>query len=303
MKRVAVIDLGTNLFNLLIAAVEPTKFDVLFHTKSGVAIGMGGINNGIITNDAIQRAIQTLKEFKQHCDTYQVDEIKAFGTSAIRDAKNNQEFCAFIHQETGIEVQIIDGLQEAQLIYQGVKWTYDFSEPTVVVDIGGGSTEFIVANQTGMQTAFSLNIGISRIFQQLTLSDPLTPEDIATIENWLEKHSEGKLKSIACSTVVGASGTFETLYQIQYQQEFPKSFECIEMTMDNISEILEEIIHSTLHERQLNTLIPPIRQIMMAIAGVKIRWILKQLNAQKFFISPNSLKEGALYSASNLKKT
>src|SRR5690606_29361721 len=93
----------------------------------------------------------------------------------------------------GIAVRIISGLEEAELIYQGVRWSYDFFKPGVIMDIGGGSTEFIEADRNGLKQALSLDIGVSRMYQQLDLSDPFTSTDIEKITRWLEEQSQGKL--------------------------------------------------------------------------------------------------------------
>ncbi len=294
MKKIAVIDLGTNTFNLLIAVVEEHSFRTLFHTKIGVALGMGGINEKRITNESMERAIQALESFKLKCDEFRVDEIRAFGTSAIRDAKNKKQFCQAVKEKIDIQIQIISGLQEAQLIYNGVKWSYDFYKPAIIMDIGGGSTEFILANKNGVQNALSLNIGVSRMYQQLQLNDPLSKDDIITIENWLEQNSEGKLDNLNCKILIGSSGTFETLHEVYFKQKFPNSNECTPMSINELKEVLENIINSTLEERKQNAFIIPIRQIMIPIAAVKINWIIKKFGIEELLISPYSLKEGAL---------
>lgn len=294
MNKIAVIDLGTNTFNLLIAVVEADSFRSLYHTKIGVALGMGGINEKKLAEDSIERALDALKIFKSKCNEFEVDEIRAFGTSAIRDAKNGTEFCALVLNKLGINIRIISGLEEAQLIYQGVKWSYDYAQPAMIMDIGGGSTEFILADKNGVQKAISLDIGVSRMYQQLQLNDPISPEDIQTIENWLEEYSEGKLDGIQCDILIGSSGTFETLHEVYFQQSFPETKDCISMSVDELRNVLNRIMRSTLEERKQNPFIIPIRQIMIPIASVKINWVLKKLGVRQLLISPCSLKEGAL---------
>lgn len=295
MNKIAVIDLGTNTFNLLIASVGKTGFNTLYHTKLGVALGMGGINEQRISEDAIERAITALRSYKQKCDEFEVNEIRAFGTSAIRDAKNGEEFCELVQSKLGIAIRVISGMQEAQLIYQGVKWSYDYTQPAMIMDIGGGSTEFILADKTGVQKAVSLNIGVSRMYQELKLGNPVTDIDIQIIESWLEKHSEGKLEDIQCDILIGSSGTFETLHEVYFQQKFPDSKNCIPMSIEELKSVLEHVIQSTLEEREQNPFIIPIRQIMIPIASVKINWILKKIGVKQLLISPYSLKEGALF--------
>ena len=189
---------------------------------------------------------------------------------------------------------MISGIEEAQLIYQGVKWSYDFANPSLIIDIGGGSTEFILADSDGVKNALSLNIGVSRIYQELELNDPLSTDDIQTIENWLETHANGALDDFKSTILVGASGTFETLYQAHHNQDYPESSDCIPMEMDELTGILTTLIESSLDERKKNPFIIPIRQLMMPITAVKIKWLINKLKVQNFYISPHSLKEGGL---------
>ncbi len=292
--RVAVIDLGTNTFNLLIAELNSVNFDVLHSDKVGVAIGMGGINENRISDDAWERSLNALISFKRVCDSYDVIQIRAIGTSAIRSASNSSEYIASVYKETGINIEIVSGLEEAALVYDGVRWFYDFKKPAVIMDIGGGSTEFISANEFGVLKAMSIDIGVSRIYQSLDLSDPFSESDIENIENWLEKHAAGQLDDIHSDLLIGASGTFETFYELQHKIKFPSSLEVIPLKREDLEKSIDSIISSTLKERELNEFIVSIRTKMAPIAAVKTRWVMNKLNVKDILISPCSLKEGAL---------
>ena len=295
-KRIAVIDLGTNTFNLLIADVSSDQIDVIHSEKDGVALGMGGLNDGVITADAILRALKTMSHFSKMCDVHYVDEIRAFGTSAIRDAINGKDFVQMIEKETGIHVDIISGEQEAMFIFEGVKWTYDFNETSLVMDVGGGSTEFIFANEAGVMDLISLNIGVSRIFQELNLNDPLSKEDCNKVEQWIEDRSQNFLDNRSCETLVGSSGCFETFYEMIFRKSFPSMTEAIELPINQLEEVLDKIIASSQEERDINPHIIPIRRKMAPIAAVKTRWVLRKLGIKKMIVSPCSLKEGVLQS-------
>lgn len=293
-KRVAVIDLGTNTFNLLIADVFTRNFQSVYSEKEGVALGMGGINKGIIAPDAFERGVNALVKFKQICQEYQVDEIRAFGTSALRGAENTEDFMLEIEARTGVRIAIISGEEEALLIYKGVLWSYDFSERAIIMDIGGGSTEFIIADHSGIEEKISLDIGVSRIFQELKLNDPLSNKDIEKIENWLEEHSMGFFKNKQCDVLVGASGSFETFHEMIHKQRFPSGTASREIPMVELHYILNWIIASDQSERDHHPFIIPIRRKMAPIAAVKTRWVMNQLLVRKVIVSPCSLKEGGL---------
>lgn len=292
--RKAIIDLGTNTFNLLIAEVSEGTFQILHSEKDGVAIGMGGINENTIAPASWDRAIKTLMKFKKVCSEHNVTSIRAIGTSALRSANNAQGFVDEVGFCTGINIEIISGLEEAAMIYDGVCWSYDFSKEGVIMDIGGGSTEFVWANNQGIINALSLDIGVSRMYQSLTLSDPLTQEDIFLIEQWLEEKVNGALDNKNCDLLIGASGTFETFYELHFQRPFTSKLEALKIEKSDLEAIIQEIIDSTLLEREQNEFIIPIRKKMAPIAAVKTRWVMKKLGVKEILISPCSLKEGGL---------
>ena len=292
--NLAVIDLGTNTFNLLIADVIDDHFEILHSAKEGVSIGMGGINKRVIATDAFERGLKCLVNFKIKCNEFKVERIIAFGTSAIRDAENSIDFITAVKVATGIEIKVITGEIEAELIYKGVSWSYDFSEPAVIMDIGGGSTEFIFADKNGISNLVSLNIGLLRIFQEFTFSDPMTKEDIVTVRNWLDEKAgnyfEGKKEKI----LIGASGTFETFYEMLYNKDIKDEVAMIELPFERFIQVIEEIILSSEAQRDTNERIIAIRKKMAPIAAVKVQWIIEKLGVEKVFISTCSLKEGAL---------
>ncbi|MGC6434005.1 MAG: hypothetical protein ACON4M_07405 [Crocinitomicaceae bacterium] len=293
----AIIDLGTNTFNLLIAKVDHNQLSIIHSEKSGASIGMGGINNNILTEKAISRAVNSLTHFKKVCNEYNVNEIKAFGTSAIRDAKNNKEFCSIVKNKIGLDIIIIDGQKEAELIFDGVSKTISNDE-FIIMDIGGGSTEFIFVKDNSIKEAKSFNIGISRIYQYFSkLSDPLTTSDVIKIEDWLERNTNSYFTSKYAHTLVGASGTFETFYELINNVSFPtNTSKSIQLDINQINKILENLIFSSKEERFQNEYLIPIRKLMAPIAAVKTRWVLKQMKIKKIYVSPYSLKEGALFS-------
>lgn len=294
MIRKAIIDLGTNTFNLLIADVGVDCFHLVHSEKEGVALGMGGINKNFITPDAISRAINALNHFLDVCKQYQVEKLTAIGTSAIRDASNAPNFIDEVEQKLGVQIQVVSGLQEAELIYQGVKWSYPFNESATIMDIGGGSTEFVFATKNGICELVSLNIGVSRIYQQFKCSDPFSATDVSNILEWLECQSNGFFDDKRAHILVGASGSFETFYELTHSSTFPSNQKAIEIPFESLCTSLNQVIYSTQQERNQNDWIIPIRKKMAPIAAIKTQWIVNKLNVKRVFVSPYSLKEGAL---------
>lgn len=292
--RVGVIDLGTNTFNLLVADLHATGFDIVHNSKEGVALGMGGINEGLISEEAKQRAFDAFEKFQRICADLSVSTIIGVGTSAVRDAQNNLEFIHEIQDRFGIEIEVVDGLEEAKLIYQGVSWSYEFDKTSLIMDIGGGSTEFIRIEEGKELEFFSANIGVSRAIQLFDLKDPLSLEDQEQLVAWFEKNSDGFKHFGACEVLVGASGSFETFYEMVHEKEFPKSLENIRLSREEVMKTLNWIIGSTFEERENHPFIIPIRRKMAPIAALKTKWIIEKFGIREIVISPCSLKEGVL---------
>lgn len=292
--RIAVIDLGTNTFNLLIAEVNATDFVTLFSTKIGVALGRGGINNKMITPDAIERALEAIDIYTEKANEYGVEKIKAIGTSAIRDAANAHELVNAIYYRFQLRVEVIDGMLEANYIYAGVSWTYQPKSSAIIMDIGGGSTEFIRCTAEGFKQACSLNIGVSRAIQLFKLSDPLTDGDKMNLISWFDTFAAPLADFESCNTLIGASGSFETFYEMMHKCAFPETHEAVTIDMDSFMDELNWLIDSTLDEREKHPYIIPIRRRMAPVAALKTKWIIDKFQLKEVVISPCSLKEGVL---------
>jgi exopolyphosphatase/guanosine-5'-triphosphate,3'-diphosphate pyrophosphatase len=291
--RKAVIDLGTNTFNLLIAELIEGKWRRIHSEKDGVALGMGGINQKIITEDAILRAEKALSHFKTIAESFGVSEIRAIGTSAIRDAKNQTEFVERIKKDVGVEIVVISGNEEADFIYKGVAKTIDFEVPSLIMDIGGGSTEFILVDSHGIQEKISLNIGVSRMLQLFSCDDPIRPEQVLELNQWLEEQAAGFFNNLNVSRLIGASGSFETFYELIHNTTIPSLDAAIELPFTSFYVELDRLIYSTQAERDINPWIVPIRKKMAPYAAVKTKWVIDKLGITETYLSPYSLKEGA----------
>ena len=290
----AVIDIGTNTFNLLIANRSKSGLTIIESHKVAVSLGMGGINEGVLADDAIQRALDAFEKFRGILLNYPVVQPILIATSAVRDAKNATEFTAAIFDRFAWSVTVVSGMKEAELIYKGVGLCYDFKEHTLIMDIGGGSTEFIEANNGGICSEVSLNIGVSRLYQGFSVNDPFTAKDVQQIESFLDERSMGFFSDKSIPALLGSSGTFETFYELMYKKPFPKSNKIVELGLESFTKMLDELIYSSLAERNKNEFIIPIRKKMAPFAAVKTRWVLRKIKPKRILISPFSLKEGVL---------
>lgn len=293
----AVIDMGTNTFNLLIGQIKDDKLEVLFKKKHPVLLGMGGINEGVLCPEAIVRAKDALIDFKSECEKFRSESIIGIGTSAMRSVSNAQEIVTFA-EEIGIPIEIISGKEEAELIYQGVRWLVHPKDNGIIMDIGGGSTEFIVFQNDELIHSESLDIGVSRIYQQLGKPTDFTQEHF----EWMAKFFENSKPQFFTSTVrnlYGASGSFETLYEVIEKKRYNEQAKLQEMNLADVHKAIQWVLNSTYEQRLKSEWIANYRKEMIPIAAFKIKWALDNLNIENVYISPFSLKEGAM----NLKKT
>src|SRR5690606_5513159 len=187
MNKIAIIDMGSNTFHLIIARVWADKWEVLYRTHEAVKIGRGGINNGTILPEAFDRALTAMRAFRDMADAYGVQEIYAYGTSAIRNARNGTDLARRIEVETGIRVNIIAGDEEASLIFAGVQAALKLDRTSLVMDIGAGSVEFIVGSDAGVLWKKSFEIGAQRLVEKFQHHDPIIPDEIAAIDQYLSQ--------------------------------------------------------------------------------------------------------------------
>jgi len=299
MARVAVIDLGTNTFHLLIADIIDNQLHLLHKEKQSVKIGEGGISRGEIAAPAQQRALNTLQGFKEVIDDLEVEKIYANATSAFRNAGNGRELAAEIYRQTGIPIQIIDGQKEAWYIYRGVSQALDMGpKDSLILDIGGGSVEFIIANESSIQWMHSFEIGAQRLMDRFHHHDPITTDDISDLENYLDQQLTQlfpAMKEYHPQTLIGASGTFDTLSQIySHHQGIP--MEGTERTLTNAGfhEIHQQIIHKNRSQRMAIPGMIEMRVDMIVVACSLINYLLKKFSFQNIRISTYALKEGVL---------
>ena len=299
--RVAVIDMGTNTFHLLIVELTKGDFHVLYREKTAVRIGKDGINKGLITEDAWERALITLKTFKEVTESFQVNEIHATATSAIRNARNGMELVAAIKEKTGIQTRVIDGEAEARYIYFGVKKALQIgNEPVLIMDIGGGSIEFIIADENDILWLRSFEIGGQRMIEKFHKHDPITAEEISNLEQFLFEQLQPLFEVVALhqpQVLVGSSGTFDTLSEIflnKIGEEMDPELTEYPLTLAAFEEIFQELISKTKEERLLIPGMIPLRVDMIVVASVLIKFILDSLDIKSIRVSAYALKEGVL---------
>lgn len=305
MKRVAIIDMGTNTFHLLIAEVRPSGFSIVHREKVPVKIGVGGINQGIILHEAIERAVKTMCSFKKTISEAGTATVLAFGTSALRNAKNGAEVIARIESETSIQTRLITGHEEAEFIYQGARAAIALGQaPSLIMDIGGGSVEFIIGNQDKILWSRSFEIGGQRLLERFQKHDPILPEEVNSLFTYVDSELSPlieQLKKHQPKTLVGSSGTFDTLSEIYcFRNDIPVT-ETPEtpFSIKAFDEIYEELL---IKDRAARMQIPgmiEMRVDMIVVACCLIKYLLHAHKFDTIRVSSYSLKEGVLATISN----
>ena len=299
--RVAVLDLGTNTFNLLIVDIlSDGTHKKLFNEKLAPKIGLGGINNKIISSDAFERGLQSLKIQKQIIDSFNPDKVFLFGTSAMRNAKNAPEFIDEVKEQLGLQIHIISGEQEAEYIFHGNKLAFDWGDSLgLILDIGGGSNEFIIADNKTIKWKQSFEIGMSRLLQMFTPSDPFRMQDIESIEQYVDS----KLQPLydAClkyspAFLIGSSGAFDTFRDMIIAREnlIDNGVAWYEISYPEFLETKKQII--SLPQTELINVpgMDPMRVDMIGIAAVFVDFVMRRLSLHKIYQSHYSLKEGVI---------
>lgn len=304
-QKLAIIDLGTNTFHLLIAVYEKDSYSILTRERVAVKIGVGGINQNIIQEEAIERAEQALRSFKAITDQHSIpaSKIFAFGTSALRNARNASEVVRKIKATTNIDVTIITGDQEAEFIYKGIRSALDLANnPSLIVDIGGGSVEFIIANSSEIFWKKSIEIGGQRLLEKFHKHDPILSPEITELNQHFETSLQElmlNLKKFNPSTLVGSSGTFDTLseihcvrHNIDYSEENPET----PLTKESFFAIYKELISKNRAARLAIPGMIEMRVDMIVVACCLIWFLLEKHSFTDIRVSTYSLKEGVLAS-------
>jgi exopolyphosphatase/guanosine-5'-triphosphate,3'-diphosphate pyrophosphatase len=298
--RVAVIDCGTNTFNLLVLESNEAGWKTIFKTKLAVKIGVGGFDQGIIQTDRMARALDALESYDSTCKSFEVNEVKIFATSAVREAKNGNVFVAKVKELFGWEVQVISGDREAELIYEGVKLAVDRKVPNyLIMDIGGGSTEFVLVKNHQMVWKKSYLMGVSRLFEWLLPSSRMTNEEIQKLKVKCEsewKELIEKIKEYDIEILIGSSGSFDTIYDLflKDSQSESTSKNLHEVPFSYFPKIHQWLMSSTLEERLAHPAIPTLRAEYMQISSYLVKYVLTQHSFHTLLCSEYALKEGVL---------
>ena len=294
-NRFAVIDLGTNTFHLLVAEKQTNQeFTELHRQRFFVKLAEEGIET--IGEAPIQRGLHALKTFRATLDKLGVTQIRAIGTAALRTATNGPAFVKTAKETYNIHIELIDGNREAELIYKGAILAVPFEQKNyLIMDIGGGSVEFIIGNQTTILWAQSFPIGVAVLFKQFHHSNPIKTDEINDLQAFLNSVLTPLYQALIkfpTTTLVGASGTFDVLEFILAKDQPYKNHAFV--TVKDFAPLYQTLIKSTEAERYAMKEVPDTRADMIVVALILIEFILKKVGIEEIIVSNFALKEGVL---------
>ncbi len=302
--RLAIIDLGTNTFNLLIVDITTARtFQHVYNTKIAVKIGEGAMIAGKLLPVPMQRAKDALSEYLNVIKEHECEKTLAFATSGIRSTSNGANFVAKVKDELELEINVIDGDEEASLIYEGVDLAISFGEePMLIMDIGGGSTEFIIANRTGVLWKRSYKLGISRILQLLKPRDPLCDEDLKNLDELLLDRLQNLIKnckSFGVKTLVGSSGSFDSFFEMlcraHGETKLASSVVCEEIDLDELGALNNKLVAFDFNQRKQIPGLVEMRVDTIHMASHMVQWVLRNCKLERLLLSSYALKEGVVH--------
>jgi exopolyphosphatase/guanosine-5'-triphosphate,3'-diphosphate pyrophosphatase len=303
LKRVASIDIGTNTILLLIAKVEGGKIHPLFEIETVARLGEGVQKNGILLKEAMERGLQTLAQYLKWCQEMEVQEFFAAGTSALREAKNSEDFLKWVKEKLNLSIEVISGEEEAQLSFLAVvKDLGEVKNPILVVDVGGGSTEFILGKDDQIRQWISLPLGSVRFTEEFLLSDPIQEDHWKKMEGRIREHLVNIPHSKGPLSMVAVGGTATTLASVeQGLEEFiPEKIHHFVLGKEALKNQLLLYRSKTIEERKKIPGLPIARADVILAGGTILYLAMEELNCPSVLISCHGVRYGLLYKRLNL---
>ncbi len=307
VQILAAIDIGTNSVHMVVVAIEPSlpAFTIIAREKDTVRLGDRDRKTGKLTLVAMERAIAALKRCHDLAISLQADQIIAVATSATREATNGDEFLALIEKEVGISVNLISGQEEARRIYLGVVSGMDFqNQAHIIIDIGGGSTELILADSQEIRFLSSTKIGAVRLTQDLITTDPISPTELA----YLRAYTRGMLERAGSEIkhhlqlgevprLVGTSGTIETLMTIHALEklgEIPNPLNGYQLTRKDVKELVKRFATLDYHQRLAILGMSDKRAEIILAGSIVLLEAMTMLDVDKLVLCERALREGVI---------
>jgi exopolyphosphatase/guanosine-5'-triphosphate,3'-diphosphate pyrophosphatase len=296
--KIAIIDCGTNTFNLLVKDISSNE--ITHNSKISVRLGEGRNEELLLADEAIDRALDALAKHKATALENGVKDIVAVATAAVRTAKNTSVLIEKAATQLGININVIDGDKEAGLIYKGVAEGVQFKDATtLIMDIGGGSTEFILLRDKKPVWQKSYPIVTSFMLNKFRPGDPILNEELEDIDTFLQE-TLAELTEVCQNdnprVLIGSSGSFDTLAAMCAENfetsRFDKDESSYTFSMHEYMQISKRMLEGTFEERLNTPGMIPMRADMIVMACIEINHIIKRFGIRLIQQCNYALKEG-----------
>lgn len=296
--RIAAIDAGTNGIRLAIAEILPTGEIIrLDNHREAIRLGVDAFERGEFSAETIDTAVKGFKRFRKAIEKYNVTHLRAVATSAARESRNTPELVRQIRQQTGIELAVIDGIEEAQLVFAAVNSEIPLEgKSALLIDMGGGSVEVTVARNGLAVGCESLRVGTVRLLQRIREGKL----DESDVDRLIERY-RGSVRSLVNAELedapldlcIGTGGNIVRMGKLRVQ--LLGKVKNRKMKLSDLDSIIAQLTPMTLDERMKKLSMRPDRADVIVIACIIMRMILSEVPTQRVLIPQVGLKDGLLY--------
>ena len=298
VRNYAAIDCGTNSTRMLIA----NKFETLDRQMKITRLGQGLDQSGELSNQAMSRVIDVLKDFRRSLDKHEVSEVRMVATSAARDASNSEDFFNRVESTLGVRPELLTGEEEGRLSFQGAIAELDPSQgPFLILDIGGGSTEFVFGSEKA-ENVYSSQIGCVRLTEEFFDNDPPLPEELHACLSVVGGHVDDALREIPNIgdevTLVGLAGTVSCIAAIEiglekYDREKIHHFH---LSKDAVEDVFRTLATENKFERMSNPGLEEDRADVIVAGTAILVKVMRQLQLTECLVSESDIMDGILHS-------
>jgi len=299
--KIAAIDIGTNSIHMVIVRVEEHRlFEIIDREKEMVQLGKKTLMMGRLAEDAMERGLAALKAFRAIADSHGVDQIICTATSAVRESSNGKDFVAQIKKLTGIQVRILSGKEEARMIALAVRDVIDLkNRRALIVDIGGGSMELIVADARHIYFAESIKAGVIRLTERFMRHDPPAPKDLKKLQKWLKMKLEPlskKIQNLSPELAVGTSGTILAMGALvaENRKNGKSKLQKDVMTLTEVELVNEKLQSMTMDQRMKLPSLDRKRADQIVAGGILIETVMEKCRMNEMTLCERALREGLI---------
>lgn len=299
-KRIAAIDIGTNSIHMIVAEARGRDYRVVDREKDMVQLGLSSLDGQPLTDDAMTRGVTSLAKMSQLAKRWEVDEVVAVATSAVREAPNRRDFLKRVKDEAGVNIKIISGEEEADLIFRAVRSTVDIGIGTaLVVDIGGGSVEFIVGTSSEIYLTASEPLGSLRLAQRFALDSRPFALSVEQCRKYVADHLSKlrkRVRRLGVDMALGTSGTIVTLANLCSPGGDATGLALRRVERDSLSALIPVLAGMTARERSEKFAIDDQRSTTILAGAVALDEIMRQLGLESMLACPVAMREGIVES-------